>query len=226
MQRLLLPTASGRTPFVTPFGTGCRHKCIGLQHVRCRAEAAPKTQETGRNNAPREILDSWRRVSATAAVTAPILAPLPSQAADYSSSLILAGASPESLTLPLHWSKTFTERDGWSDCILSVAEGWLCGADIDAATAAKIATVLSPVLSFAILLMICRVPLSWYPNLNIKKLPWVIPVVLTEPVLRPTRKAVPPVGGVDVAPVSHLSSHRQQLFKMMVRALSIVAMYG
>lgn len=38
-------------------------------------------------------------------------------------------------------------------------------------------------------------------QLNGKKLPWSIAVVPTEPVLGPTRRAIPPVGGVDVAPI-------------------------
>ena len=77
-----------------------------------------------------------------------------------------------------------------------------CATDIDGKTAGSIAAILGPVLSLSILLMIVRIPLSWYPNLDGKKLPWVIAVAPTEPLLGPTRRAVPPVGGVDVAPVS------------------------
>jgi len=73
---------------------------------------------------------------------------------------------------------------------------------MDAKTAGTVAGVLGPLLTLAILLMICRIPLSWYPNLNVKKLPWSIAVAPTEPLLGPTRRAIPPVGGVDVAPVS------------------------
>lgn len=75
-------------------------------------------------------------------------------------------------------------------------------ADLDPKTAATIASVLAPLLTISILLMICRIPLSWYPNLNVKKLPWIIAVAPTEPILAPTRRAIPPVGGVDIAPVS------------------------
>jgi uncharacterized protein YggT (Ycf19 family) len=76
------------------------------------------------------------------------------------------------------------------------------GADMDAKTAGSVAAVLGPFLAFSILLMICRIPLSWYPNLDVKKLPWSIAVAPTEPLLGATRRAIPPVGGVDVAPVS------------------------
>ena len=39
------------------------------------------------------------------------------------------------------------------------------------------------------------------PQLDGKRLPWSIAVAPTEPVLGPTRRAIPPVGGVDVAPI-------------------------
>lgn len=68
-------------------------------------------------------------------------------------------------------------------------------------TAKTVATFLQPVLATSILLMFVRVPLSWYPNIDIKKLPWIIAVIPTEPVLRPTRKVVQPQGGVDLAPL-------------------------
>lgn len=80
-------------------------------------------------------------------------------------------------------------------------------ADMDAKTASLVASILAPILTISILLMICRIPLSWYPNLNVKKLPWVIAVAPTEPILGPTRKAIPPVGGVDIAPVRYNFSH-------------------
>jgi YggT family protein len=72
---------------------------------------------------------------------------------------------------------------------------------MDATTAGTVASFLAPFLTLSILLMICRIPLSWYPNLDVKKLPWSIAVAPTEPLLGPTRKAIPPVGGVDVAPI-------------------------
>ena len=68
-------------------------------------------------------------------------------------------------------------------------------------TAKTVASFLQPILATSILLMFVRVPLSWYPNIDIKKLPWIIAVLPTEPVLRPTRKVVQPQGGVDLAPL-------------------------
>lgn len=72
---------------------------------------------------------------------------------------------------------------------------------MDASTAKTIATFLQPVLSASILFMFVRVPLSWYPNIDVKKFPWSVVVVPTEPLLGPTRKVVQPQGGVDLAPL-------------------------
>lgn len=74
-------------------------------------------------------------------------------------------------------------------------------ADIDAKTAATIASLLGPVLNVGQLLMIARIVLSWYPNINYGKLPWVLAVRPTEPILAPTRKVIPIVGGLDVTPI-------------------------
>ena len=74
-------------------------------------------------------------------------------------------------------------------------------ADVDAKTASTIASLLGPVLSVGQLLMIVRIVLSWYPNINYGKLPWVLAVRPTEPILKPTRKVIPIVGGLDVTPV-------------------------
>ena len=74
-------------------------------------------------------------------------------------------------------------------------------ADIDARTAATIASLLGPLLNVGQLLMIARIVLSWYPNINYGKLPWVLAVRPTEPILAPTRKVIPIVGGLDVTPI-------------------------
>jgi len=60
--------------------------------------------------------------------------------------------------------------------------------------------VAGPVLGLFELLMLVRIPLSWFPATE-AKLPWRAIVVATEPLLVATRKVVPPQGGVDVSPV-------------------------
>mmetsp|Transcript_24197 Transcript_24197/g.34866 ORF Transcript_24197/g.34866 Transcript_24197/m.34866 type:complete len:147 (-) Transcript_24197:345-785(-) len=50
-------------------------------------------------------------------------------------------------------------------------------------------------------MMVTRIILSWYPQVDVTKAPWIYIVVPTEPLLKGTRKVVPPVGGVDISPV-------------------------
>jgi YggT family protein len=52
-----------------------------------------------------------------------------------------------------------------------------------------------------ILLFIVRIVLTWYPQIESEKFPFNLVVVPTEPFLVPTRKLIPPVGGVDVSPI-------------------------
>jgi YggT family protein len=37
--------------------------------------------------------------------------------------------------------------------------------------------------------------MTWYPSVPYTKLPWVLAYAPTEPLLKPTRALVPPVGG-------------------------------
>lgn len=75
-------------------------------------------------------------------------------------------------------------------------------ADISPKTAGTIALIVQPTLALSIFLMLVRIILSWYPNVKLNKFPYSVAVAPTEPFLGPTRRAVPPIGGVDVAPVS------------------------
>ena len=56
-------------------------------------------------------------------------------------------------------------------------------------------------LGVLILLFIVRIVLTWYPQVEAEKFPFNLVVMPTEPLLAPTRKLVPPVGGVDVTPI-------------------------
>lgn len=74
-------------------------------------------------------------------------------------------------------------------------------ADLDPAVAALLSGVLGPVFASLNFLFIIRIVMSWYPQLPVDKFPYIIAFAPTEPVLNPTRRLVPPVGGVDVSPV-------------------------
>jgi YggT family protein len=51
------------------------------------------------------------------------------------------------------------------------------------------------------LLFIVRIVLTWYPQVDLTTLPYNIVAKPTEPLLAPTRKLIPPIGGVDISPI-------------------------
>ena len=51
------------------------------------------------------------------------------------------------------------------------------------------------------LLFLFRIVLTWYPQLSGDNPLVALVVVPTEPLLAPTRRLIPPIGGVDVTPV-------------------------
>ncbi|MEQ8467660.1 YggT family protein [Coleofasciculus sp. G1-WW12-02] len=61
--------------------------------------------------------------------------------------------------------------------------------------------ILSPLLGLAILLFIFRIILTWYPQIDLNRFPFNLVALPTEPFLVPTRKLVPPIGGVDITPI-------------------------
>ncbi|MGB3514552.1 MAG: YggT family protein [Microcoleaceae cyanobacterium] len=50
-------------------------------------------------------------------------------------------------------------------------------------------------------LFIFRIVLTWYPQVDINRFPFNLIFWPTEPFLAPTRKIVPPLGGVDISPI-------------------------
>lgn len=61
--------------------------------------------------------------------------------------------------------------------------------------------ILGPLLGLITLLLIFRIILSWYPQVELNRLPFSLVTWPTEPLLVPTRKLVPPIGGVDITPI-------------------------
>ncbi len=51
------------------------------------------------------------------------------------------------------------------------------------------------------LLFIFRIVLTWYPQIDLNQFPLSLVAWPTEPFLAPTRKIIPPLGGVDISPV-------------------------
>ena len=61
--------------------------------------------------------------------------------------------------------------------------------------------ILGTFLGLMVLLFIFRIVLTWYPQVDLNRLPFNLVALLTEPFLVPLRKLVPPLGGVDITPV-------------------------
>jgi YggT family protein len=61
--------------------------------------------------------------------------------------------------------------------------------------------VLAPLLGLLILLFIIRIVLTWYPQAELNRMPFILVALPTEPFLIPLRKLVPPLGGVDITPI-------------------------
>ncbi|MBR8838405.1 MAG: YggT family protein [Stigonema ocellatum SAG 48.90 = DSM 106950] len=56
-------------------------------------------------------------------------------------------------------------------------------------------------LGVMIFLFIFRIVLTWYPQVDLNRLPFNLIAWPTEPFLVPLRKLVPPIGGVDITPI-------------------------
>lgn len=50
-------------------------------------------------------------------------------------------------------------------------------------------------------LFIFRIVLTWYPQADLQRFPFNWIALPTEPLLAPTRRLVPPLGGIDISPV-------------------------
>jgi YggT family protein len=60
---------------------------------------------------------------------------------------------------------------------------------------------LSLLLGGMTLLFIFRIVFTWYPQVDLKQFPLSLVFWPTEPFLIPSRKIVPPLGGVDITPI-------------------------
>ena len=63
------------------------------------------------------------------------------------------------------------------------------------------ALILGPALGVMTFLFIFRIILTWYPQVNLNRLPFNLIAWPTEPFLIPLRKLVQPIGGVDITPI-------------------------
>ena len=50
-------------------------------------------------------------------------------------------------------------------------------------------------------IMIARILLTWFPNINWYNQPFKAMKEITDPILEPFRKIIPPLGGIDFSPI-------------------------
>lgn len=67
--------------------------------------------------------------------------------------------------------------------------------------AGSLVTVLGNFLDIYLVLLLVRVLLSWFPNIDWFSNPWSILSQLTDPYLNIFRSIIPPIGGIDVSAV-------------------------
>ena len=69
----------------------------------------------------------------------------------------------------------------------------------------NIAIVSTVILGILLLIMtvlfIFRIVMTWYPNVDVNEFPYKLAYLPTEPFLAPTRKVIPPLGGIDITPI-------------------------
>ncbi|HLO84695.1 MAG TPA: YggT family protein [Nostocaceae cyanobacterium] len=63
------------------------------------------------------------------------------------------------------------------------------------------AWILGPFLGLMTFLFIFRIILTWYPQVDLNRLPWNLIAWPTEPFLASSRKLIQPIGGVDITPI-------------------------
>ncbi|MDJ0679975.1 MAG: YggT family protein [Xenococcaceae cyanobacterium MO_167.B52] len=61
--------------------------------------------------------------------------------------------------------------------------------------------ILGLILVLMTILFIFRIVLTWYPQLELNRFPFNLITIPTEPFLAPSRKIIPPLGGVDITPI-------------------------
>ena len=61
--------------------------------------------------------------------------------------------------------------------------------------------MLGPTFALFTVLFLFRVVLSWFPKYDLNEFPYNLVAWPTEPILKGTRAVIPPVAGVDIAPL-------------------------
>ncbi len=85
-------------------------------------------------------------------------------------------------------------------------------------------TTLSTALQFYLVLLIIRILLSWFPNVNWYNPPFSILSQLTDPYLNLFRSLIPPLGGLDFSPM--LAIFLLSMLSNLLSRVSLQFVYG
>ncbi|CAK9258333.1 unnamed protein product [Sphagnum jensenii] len=132
-------------------------------------------------------------------------APLPEMLQTFPPEAVMVGLTISCSILGAMICASGASAMGIVDATYFSSSGMAFLADLDPDTAKLAIGILGPLFASFNLLFIVRIVMSWYPQLPVGKFPFVIAYAPTEPVLGPTRRLIPPVGGVDVSPVIWLA---------------------
>ncbi|MBD2184746.1 YggT family protein [Planktothrix sp. FACHB-1355] len=91
---------------------------------------------------------------------------------------------------------------------------------------ASVALLFNALITFVniyVVLLIIRILLSWFPNLNWYDPPFSILSQLTDPYLNIFRSFIPPLGGIDFSPI--LAIFLLQFIADLLKPLAVRAMY-
>jgi len=89
---------------------------------------------------------------------------------------------------------------------------------------ALIASSLATFLQIYFVLLIIRILLSWFPNIDWSSVPFSIVSQLTDPYLNIFRSIIPPLGGMDFSPI--LAIFLLQILQQALTGLGRVPVYG
>ena len=70
-------------------------------------------------------------------------------------------------------------------------------------------------------IMIVRILLTWFPNINWYNQPFKAMKEITDPILEPFRRIIPPLGGIDFSPIVAFIA-LEILRKVIVRILVMI----
>lgn len=133
---------------------------------------------------------SFLAVSSHAFIPQQRLSSLPARSAVAASARSRPTSSASTLKMMVEPSSVLLMESG-APAMLLAASTWVAPAK----------TIIEPILDLGGFAFLIRIVLSWYPQVDLNKLPANIIAWPTEPFLQVTRVVVPPAFGVDISPI-------------------------